>query len=287
MKKILFLVLILATFITIFCLSSSAVDYGQQFLDPDYYDDDIALVFGLYYDSDLTGYPGAPGYNSNSNIFIPLLQIRIPDYSGGNFTANIVVSNWNSDYNDANQEVVIDFLLFEGSYAAASTVVDLSDFEFYNLSDYSIQSDMWDDPCFFKIDNMGYYSTYISETDEFTLLGSNTMFFGLECNSFYDSIPLPNPATLEIPTYPARPIVPDPDPDIPLTPGAINNFLVNTLAAPIGIFSHIFEATGTTYAVVGCFMFFMFVKFVVHPVIGSGLGSDKVKRSKPKGDSDG
>lgn len=281
MKKLFFALILVTVFFTILCISTSALEYGQEFLDPDYYEDDIVMVIGLYFNGDSwIAYPG----NSGTEIFIPLYQIRVPESSGSQeYDAHLYVNDWTTE-SDGMFEFVVDFTLYEGSYASeyGSTVVDLSDFLVSGLQDYSIQSTLWDDPYFFLIDSSGFSEVIVGSYVDAS--SSSVIFFGLYCDNYLSYIPLPDPATLQIPTYPSRPLPPDPI-DPPLIPGNINRMLGQIFGAPVDTISSIFTATNTLYAFLSVFSFVLFVRFIFVPLLGGSLFagvSDHVRSSRRK-----
>lgn len=273
-KKLFVFTVFITALICVFCISSAAVDYGLEYLDPATYEDDIGLVFLLEYREEYSD-------DSDNRIVIPLYQIRIPDISSYDFQFYFDLLRFDITVND-----IVESITFrDGSYLKNSNdqYLDLSDFLLYDLDTYSITSDYWDDVLFHAyvdgeyIEEIWAYSdlpVYLPSDSEYS---SSPIFFCVSCDMWDGSVPV---YPSEIPTYPARPIITDPPvTDLPLNPGNINTVLGKIFETPVDTLSQIFTATNTLYAFISVFVFYMFVRFILKPIFGGSLGSDHVRRS--------
>lgn len=283
-KKFLIATVFITVLICAFCISSAAYyTYGLEYLDPDYYEDDIGFVFFLAnYDLDDSG---------EVEMYIPIAQFRVPDSTSSNYELLFDVY-YETTYNDTYTFDLVNFIGFDdGSYLSnlGGTSMALSPFELINLDSYPIHSDFWDDPSFIYIsdlvdyENEDYNFSFFDFSElplTFSSSGVNggPIFITLDC-VLWDGT-YPDYENLTIPTYPARPLPPDPPvTDLPLNPGNINTVLGKIFETPVDTLSRIFTATNTLFAFISVFVFYMFVRFILKPIFGGSLGSDRVRRS--------
>lgn len=231
-------------------------------------------------------------YDESDHIVIPLYQVRIPDSVSDEYVLTINGINWSSDYVDVGEylaEVLLDISFTRNSQLENGNgqSIDLTNVELTNLDSYPILSSYWDDP-YFKVyvDGELVNTDYASSFPYYypDLSGYNgILFLSFTCDIWTGEAPTYG----VIPTYPPRPIVPEPDPD-PVTP---IEFISKMFLYPLDTTFDLFGMTGTFTLYISIITFVFFVRFIIMPIIGgrmsgfgSGLGSDRVKNRSRKDD---
>lgn len=274
MKKIIFVILCLSTLICIFCISSAALTIGENLLNPASYHDDpnVApqlVVLGRYeYGDDLVVFKFAEYGDLNDLGSTDGIQILFDSYSvfdnGFNWSFDIGRNSYsNGEQVKDHFDLTVDlskygFDSWDISPEGTNQMIFYTDYSFYPGSTYIDIFDL----------DEAYYSYSFPDYDYIF----NDEPYGLPILAIFDFYSWDG-------TIPGAPGTDPPVTDLPLTPGNINTVLGKIFEFPVDILSQIFTATNTLYAFISVFVFYMFVRFILKPIIGGSLGSDRVRRS--------